>query len=576
MALAVVPLLTVIGLTAPRARWAALAVYFVFVIAFAGLHFWIWDNAVSRFGYPIIALCLGLYPAAFVAGLVLMRKRAGALGAIAFAPAWWIALEALRGEVVLTGYPWYLVGVPMIDAPLILRGGPYDTGLLAITLCLPALILLPRVRQRVLADAAHPRAWQAALPTVLALPIAVATLVAGWLPERSGAGSDEQHRSVVVGIVQTNVPQDNRKAWTLEQRVADFKRFIALTLAASETPIVSSDGPRRADLIVWPETMYPGEFGLTPEAIERQNEAGLEIAAFANQTLMLSQYMDIPMIVGAVVHEDFQPITVEGEGEYAGQSFPWFETRRRFNSAFVLRQGRVETQRYDKIDLTLFGEQLPYVQSVGWLKAMIAKLGADSMPFDLEAGSEPVRLTVVTAEAGPVVIGTPICFEASLARATRRLAINEQNRLALDLLINMTNDGWFGSFPGGQATHLLHARWRAAELRTPLLRAANTGISAWIDADGTVIQRGPMWTVDPASGQAVQRDDDSPAVNVDGFLLAEVPIRAMPSGAGDRPRLSVLAFARRGNLPAAVCLWAGLAAMFWFMLTGANSRNPES
>lgn len=574
LTLLTVPTLTLLALLAPRARVAALFTYIAFILALGAHHFWIWSNSVSRGGYPIIPLYLALYPALFVGGLVLIRKRVGSLAALAFAPAWWIALEALRGEIIFTGYPWYLVGVPLIDAPIIFRGGPYDTALIAIALTLPALLLIPRVRRQFTADLDRPRAWLAAIPTLIALPIALATLIAGWLPERIDTQSTPP-RTVAVGVIQTNVPQDNRRDWTLDQRIQDFNRFAALTLAAFDTPIPGSqpDNPRYIDFIVWPETMYPGFFGLTPEAIRLQNEADLPVAQFPNEMLRLSDIVDIPLVIGAVVYENFQPIEIPGEGDNADESYPWFDTTRRFNSVFVLRDGTVDDQRYDKIDLTPFGEAIPHLNNIPWLKEPIKKLGAATMPFDLESATEPRRLAVPTPSAGPVVLGTPICFEASLARATRRLALDDDNRLAIDLLINMTNDGWFGTFPGGQAKHLLHARWRAAELRTPMLRAANTGISSWINADGTVMQRGPTHTVDPGTGRVIPLEPGSSVVNVDGFLVVEVPIRSTPRGVIDRPKPGPLAFARRGNLPAALCLFLAGAIFLRFMLLPPTSRN---
>jgi apolipoprotein N-acyltransferase len=83
-------------------------------------------------------------------------------------------------------------------------------------------------------------------------------------------------------------------------------------------------------------------------------------------------------------------------------------------------------------------------------------------------------------------MATPICFEiteASLCRALVRAAEADNH---MPLLVNVTNDGWFGSWDPGRKQHLLAARWRALELGVPVVRAANTGVSCFIDYLGRV------------------------------------------------------------------------------------------
>ncbi|MGP1346541.1 MAG: apolipoprotein N-acyltransferase [Phycisphaerales bacterium] len=572
--LLVPPLILLVPIIARSARTAAIASFIPFALAYAAWHFWIWDNQVSRLGFPIIPLYLAVYPAAFAGVLVLVRKRLGTLAALAIAPALWIALEALRGEIIFTGYPWYLLGVPLIDAPIVFRGGPYDTGFLLLTAVAIGLPILPPVRARLLTDLDRPRAWFAAIPTLIALPIALATLIAGWFPERlpDAAKQGLIPRAVVAGVVQTNVPQSNRSDWTIEQRIKDFNRFAQLTFALADGP---PDHPP-TDFIVWPETMYPGFFGLTPEAVATLNDAGIAAADFPNAMLHLSEAVDIPLVIGAVVHENFRPIDIPPPDDDPSRTLRWFETDRRFNSAFLLRDGEViQGQRYDKIDLTPFGEAIPHADAIPWLKRRLTALGPETMPFDLESAPIARRIAVPTPTAGPVVLATPICFESTLARSVRRLAIDEQGRLGIDLIINMTNDGWFGEFPGGQGTALLHARWRAAEFRTPMLRAANTGISAWIDPDGRVVQRGPTHAVDPATGEITPWPAGAPVTNRDGILTAEIPIRPIAAdGTPIRPEPAAIAFPARGNLPAALCVLATAFTLFWLMLPPRQSRIP--
>jgi len=86
------------------------------------------------------------------------------------------------------------------------------------------------------------------------------------------------------------------------------------------------------------------------------------------------------------------------------------------------------------------------------------------------------------------VIATPICFEATKPALCRWLV--RQAGSAPHILINLTNDGWFGAFDAARWQHMQISRWRAVELDTPVVRAANTGVSAAIDARGRVLKAG--------------------------------------------------------------------------------------
>jgi apolipoprotein N-acyltransferase len=219
------------------------------------------------------------------------------------------------------------------------------------------------------------------------------------------------------------------------------------------------------------------------------------------------------------------------------------------NSAFLIRDGQVDPLRYDKIHLTPFGEVMPYISAWPWLERRLLDLGARGMSFDLDAGRRAERLEVPagpgvapwrprelvgaaadapaqTQAGSTLMIATPICFEVTSSVVCRRL-VYEDGARAADLIVQLTNDGWFGASAGGRLTHLLTARWRAVELGVPLVRAANTGISAAVDARGRVFAR-----TDASPG--------SPDPTDDGRLLvvdAELPPPGAPTP-----------FARIGNL----------------------------
>jgi apolipoprotein N-acyltransferase len=149
----------------------------------------------------------------------------------------------------------------------------------------------------------------------------------------------------------------------------------------------------------------------------------------------------------------------------------------------------VDPHRYDKIELTPFGEVLPYLGSWSWLREWGKdNLGAAGMLFDLTPGMHETVFTLRTAAGAEYHAVTPICFEATRARLCRRLV--RRAGPGPVVIINLTNDGWFSGFDPAREQHLLAARWRCIELGVPMVRAANTGVSSAIDPRGRVTDRG--------------------------------------------------------------------------------------
>ena len=77
------------------------------------------------------------------------------------------------------------------------------------------------------------------------------------------------------------------------------------------------------------------------------------------------------------------------------------------------------------------------------------------------------------------------CFEATNGRLTRQLVYQDPLQPA-ELIVNLSNDGWFGDGHGGRQAHVQAVRYRAIENRTPIIRAVNTGLSVWIDSNGLI------------------------------------------------------------------------------------------
>ncbi len=419
--------------------------------AWVFFHRWLID--VTLAGYPFLVLILCLYATLFV---LVARRAARVMPWWIAAPLAWTAVEFFRGQIAFDGYPWYLTAQPLVATWLALplpTIGVYATG--GLVALIASTLITRRFRVLIYGGAA-----------LLALLFVGALWSAyKWIGD------------VRVAVVQTNVPQDNKTGWTLEQRRSDFDRFIDLTRKAA-----ASNPPPH--LIVWPETMFPGlaldaESLATLEAANLTYADGTPLTYFSDRLLNVQLELGVPMLVGAIAYDDLRiERTPEGVS---------FEPGAEYNSAILIADGQPQPERYDKLQLTPFGEVMPYISWSDWLESKLLSIGAPGMAFSLKAGD---RATVFELDLlGPTGVeltfrfATPICFEATMPGVCRRLTYGEDGR-RVNALIQLTNDGWFGDYDGGRETHLLLAMCRATELGVPVIRAANTGIST--SSEGSV------------------------------------------------------------------------------------------
>ena len=237
------------------------------------------------------------------------------------------------------------------------------------------------------------------------------------------------HTSPVVRLIQPNA--DQRQKWDPEMIPVFYERQLELT-RQSATPA--------PDLVIWPEVAVP--FLLNdPEA------PFWEITSAAGE---------VPVIVGA---QRF-------DGEQA------------FNSLAVLGRDGTISDVYDKQHLVAFGEYLP---GAGLLNRLGLKTLAGQFGRGYSAGNGPRRL-----DLGDLGVALPlICYEAIFPHELRRTSARP------DWLLLITNDAWFGAFSGPQQ-HFAQARARTIEFGLPMVRVANTGISAVIDGRGRVVDMMPL------------------------------------------------------------------------------------
>lgn len=243
---------------------------------------------------------------------------------------------------------------------------------------------------------------------------------------RPGGNGEMPGRTVRVGIAQGGIDQSIK--WDPSRQKETVGIYGDLTKEAKA---------KGAELIVWPETAAPFFYGWEPEM-----SAMVDAIAAENRA---------PIIFGA----------------------PWFDPSdggKYFNSVFLLGEGGIPEGRYDKRHLVPFGEYIPLRGVLFFLRKLTE--GEE----DFSAGTGPALFTF---RGEPV--GASVCYEAVFPRMIRASV-----REGAMWLVNVTNDAWFGDTVAPDQ-HLAMARMRSVEFRRPMVRAANSGISAIIDERGEIV-----------------------------------------------------------------------------------------
>jgi apolipoprotein N-acyltransferase len=423
--------------------------YFLFGLYWVG-HAFLVD--AKTFGW-LLPFAVILLPA----GLALFTALGVGIARALWAPGWYRVLalavgltisEWLRGHV-LTGFPWNAFGYALTE-PLVLAQGAALFGLWGLTFVAVAVFASPATL--VDSNASMRRPW---LPLAVALGVVAAIGVYGAV--RLAATPTAYVSGVRLRIMQPNLQQDEKFNYAAKQQV--MTRYLALS-DRSTSP--QSTGVRDATHLIWPESAFP--FFLT-----REPEALAQIAALLPPGTVL--------ITGAV--------------RAAESANPQFV--RAYNSVYVIDHDGSILSVYDKVHLVPFGEYLPwqiFLERMGLMQLTKVKGGFLSGE----------RRRSLTAPGAPPFLPL-ICYEIIFPRA----AVPADERPAW--MLNVTNDGWFGD-SAGPYQHLQQARVRAIEEGLPLVRAANTGVSAVIDPTGRVMQSLPLGAegvLDSALPRAIDR-----------------------------------------------------------------------
>ncbi|MCK5579986.1 MAG: apolipoprotein N-acyltransferase [Candidatus Omnitrophica bacterium] len=452
--------------------------YLTGALFFAGMLYWFVHMSTSAeipwvlAGLAVVALVayLSLYFGFFALGYVFFMKT-NRVRKLFILPSVWVALEFLRDHL-FTGFGWCMVGhtqykiLPVIQIADI-------TGVAGISFLVvmgnvffkEVLVVVYRVWFSRHSDAVQVIKKNLKTPMIIFVSMVCVVLIYGGVKlcflNFSSEGS--------VAVIQPNVLQQRKwDPWSWPQILRQLKNLT--TQAAQEKP----------DLIIWPETSFPGYIWEKPEVFE-------DFRGFVDR-------LNVPVLVGA--------ITKRGETYY--------------NSAILIsEQGKVVKQ-HDKLHLVPFGEYIPFRKYFPGISQIVPIEDFSSgrrqtlFPFNAQRATRsgtgresleaPDAYSMANAESR--VFSVLICFEDTISYVARRLT-----RAGANFLVNITNDAWFLDSKE-PLLHLQAAVFRTVENRRTLVRAANTGVSCVVDPWGRMAR-----FVEDGSGKKTA---------VSGYKIAEI------------------------------------------------------
>lgn len=443
---ALVPLL--LALSTVSRRGAFLLGWITGVTFFTGSLRWLiytmvhYGHMPEWLSYPTLLLLtayLAVYIGLFALTALMLANQRTWIRLLAL-PAAWVALELTR-TYLFTGLPWGVLGysqagtLPVIQIAEV--AGVYGVSFVIVLTNTALALALAASRPTGEMSMPIPVASFAPFPGPqlprrgvlgplgLAAAVLLGVLMYGhWRLDQIRAAAAD-HTPVTVAVVQGNIDQDRK--WDPAFRRETIDRYQDLTREQAEQSL---------DLIVWPEAAMPFFF-------ERDAAHRKELIEFTTQG-------KTPLLFGSPAVDS-----------------PVGERPRLYNSAYLITADGAVAGRYDKLHLVPFGEYVPLRRLLFFVDKMVDGIG------EFVPGTEAVVFTLDRFR-----LGVMICFEVVFPDLTRRAVLNGATVMAA-----ITNDAWFG-VSAAPYQHLDMVVFRAVENRVPFARAANTGVSGFIDAAG--------------------------------------------------------------------------------------------
>ena len=392
-------------------------------------------------GLVLLAAYMALYPAVFCALLSLLAGRSWhrerpVASLVWLAPVLWVGLDWLR-SVLFTGFPWMDLGYGLYAQPQLIQSadlGGHHLVTFGVVLCNSLLVgIVDRQRRDVRWNVRRERG-------LLLLACATLVFLFGYSAVRYRIAVQYGPRALQaqVAVVQGNV--DQMVKWSPAFKTATVDTYLRLSREAI--------GEADVELVVWPETALP--------FYPQRDQLTGRLAAFTGTA-------NTWLLTGAPLFT----LTPQTDGS---------ELVRHYNGAILLGpDGRIAAS-HAKQHLVPFGEYVPLRPYLPFLEPLVVSVG------DFAAGTsdEPLAL-------GPMRLGMLICYESIFPEIARQSVTRGAN-----LLVNLTNDAWYGR---SSAPHqsMAMAVFRAVENKRALVRAANTGISGFVDPVGRIAERSGLF-----------------------------------------------------------------------------------
>lgn len=363
----------------------------------------------------------------------------------------WTVMEWLRGHI-LTGFPWNLIGESFTASISLMQWGalvgPYGLSFIVLLVVAAPASFDPRLDHSTYAAhvgwADHLRHWAVPATAICSLLL----LWAGGTARLVLASPDPVAgpNTVMLRLVQPNIPQATK--WKPEKRMAVLGEFLRLSAATSKQ---LPQGLTSHTVVIWPESAL---------------------------AILLAREPFVLSAISRILPQGALLLTGSVRGQ-PGPDGPSDQLQVFYNSLYAVNDEGEIIATYDKAHLVPFGEYLPFHQ---WLsKIGLKKLTQFQGSFNEGPGPRTVALPGIPS------VSPLICYEIIFPGEV----VSRENRPAW--IANVTNDAWYGT-SSGPYQHLSQARLRAVEQGLPVARAANTGVSAIIDAYGRIVVEQPLNT----------------------------------------------------------------------------------